>query len=348
MLRKLLRIWSWLIDGVTDAVIGCASKLAKRQSARLICGDNFAALRDDLGNEIGQITRLQGTVTVDPPDLSEKLKTVQLDVVVPAALVLHRKLNPLAAESVPFLDAFVRHQIERVTPWKAADVYFGVSTTKMVGKPPKIAVSVHAVARRLVDDAVAAARQLHPLRLRVLLPTHEDGLVAVTIDDDGEAQRAKMRAIVQAVTAGVVALLACRLAFFPAEMASVQTQTADIESQIEDQESALTALRGGTGHFAAADLVALRAARPRVVEILEVLSSALPDDDYLASIELSNDELHISGISTKTSDLVPTLEGSGRFRDVSFAEPITRVQSGDGNKFQLSMRVVAPSSMVPR
>ncbi len=63
----------------------------------------------------------------------------------------------------------------------------------------------------------------------------------------------------------------------------------------------------------------------------------------LCRLQISNGDVHISGISTKTSDLVPTLEGSGRFGDVSFVEPITRVQSGEGNKFHLSMRIVAPS-----
>jgi general secretion pathway protein L len=348
MIRKIVGFWSWFVGGLTDAAIGCASMLSKQQSVELVVANGQAVLREERGRKIGRITRLTQPIVADPPDLSERLKKARLDVVVPENLVLHRKLNPLSEESAPFMDAFVRHQIERVTPWKAADTYFGVSTTKMAGKPAKIGVSVHVVPRRLLEDVVTAARALHPARLRLVVPTQADGTVSVPIDDGAKAQRTKIRAIIQAATASIILLLVCRLALFPAQIATVQSQTADVDSQIEDQESALAASREGTGHFAAGDLLALRQARPRVVETLEDLSAALPDDDYLTSLQVSDDQLHVSGISTRTSDLVPALEGSGHFRDVSFVEPITRVQTGDGNKFHLLMRIVAPGKAMQR
>jgi general secretion pathway protein L len=346
MFRKIVELWSWFIDGLTDAAISFSAALRKRPSVEMVIGNGAAILREASGKKIGFVAHLARPVVLDPPDLPGRLAKAQLDILAPDALVVHRKLNPLSAESVPFLDAYVRHQIERVTPWKATDTYYGVSTTKIPGTPPKIGVAVHVVAQRLIADVIAAARELHPAQLRLVVPAVDAGTVAIPIDDADKAQRTKIRAFVQVATTSLILLSACRLAFFPAQIAAVQSQTADVDSQIDDEQSALSALRGGPGHFAAGDLLALRQARPLVVKTLEELSAALPDDDYLSSMQISNDDLHISGVSTKISDLVPALEGSGHFRDVSFVEPITRVQGGEGNKFHLSMRIVPPAKAV--
>lgn len=345
MFGKIAALWAWFIDGLTDAVITCVSIFSKQNTVELVIANKQAILRETSGKKICLIPQFNGPIITDITDLPKKLRQAQIDVIVPQSLVLHRALSSLSAESMPFLDAFVRHQIERVTPWKASDTYFGVSTNRMPGNPPKVAVSIHVVARSLVEQAINAARAFRPSRLILSLPTQSENRVAVSIDDSGNARRSKIRKIVQVAVAGLIILMVGRLALYPTEIAALQSQTADIESEIEDQQTALASLHGGAGHFGAADLIALRQLRPRIVETLENLSRALPDDDYLTSLQLSNDELHISGISTKTSDLVPALEGSGHFRDVSFAEPITRMQSGDGNKFHLSMRVVPPTKV---
>lgn len=341
MINKLTAFWTWFVDGLTDAMMIVVAKFAKGRSAELLMDGEQAILRETSGRKLGTVFRIDDAHVTEPPNLGETLEGVRLDVIVPEQLVLHRKLNPLAAESMPFLDAFVRHQIERVTPWRAADAYFAVSTSPMDGKPPKVAVTLHAVARRLIDQAISTARELKPARLRLLLPTQSGERAIVPVEDDANKQRATIRKVLQIAVVSALAVLIARLVFFPTQIASVESQTADLESAIADQEAALSELRGGSGHFGAADIIALRELHPRVVEILENLSAALPDADYLTSMQLSKDGLHVSGISDNPSDLVPSLEGSRHFRDVSFAEPITRVESGAGNRFHLSMVVVA-------
>jgi general secretion pathway protein L len=348
MIKQLTAFWSWLFDGLTDAAMIVAATFAKARSVELLVDGDRGILREPSGKKLGHVFRLDEMLVTEPPDLRATLQGIRLDVIVPERLVLHRNLNPLATESMPFLDTFVRHQIERVTPWRAADAYFAVSTSQMEGKPPKVAITLHAVARRLVNHAIVTAHEFEPGRLRLLLPTLGAEKAIVPINDDANAQRATVRKFLQIAVVSVIALLIARLAFYPTQIASVQSQTADLESEIEDQEATLSALRGGTGHFGAVDLIAIRQLHPRAVEILENLSVALPDDDYLTSMQLSNNGLHISGISNNPSDLVPSLEGSRHFREVSFAEPITRVESGAGNRFHLSMLVVTAAKGVKR
>jgi general secretion pathway protein L len=345
--QKIVALWHWFVEGLTDATIACAAALDRRRSVQLVLEREPPQLRERSGNEIGRI-RLDQPASTEPASLREKLAGAYLDVVVPSTLVLHRSLNSLPAESAPFLEAFVRHQIERITPWKVADAYFGTSTARIPGQPPRLAVTVHVVARCLLEDALTAARELKPARLRLLLPALEGESVVVSIDDDQKSRRTRARAIVRMAVVGLIALIACGVAFFPWQLATVQSETSEVESQIEDQRSALSALRSDSGHFNVKDILALRGARPRIVETLEAMSAALPDDDYLTSLHISGDDIHISGISTKTSDLVPALEGSGHFRDARFGEPITRMEKGDANRFDLSMHIVPPGKVASR
>jgi general secretion pathway protein L len=347
--RKIKVIWAWFLDGLTETVLACMDSISTRRSVQVVLDAKPPSLRDSSsGREIGRILGRGQPGVIEPADLRQKLAGALVDILVPESLVLHRNLNPIAAESAPFLDAFARHQIERVTPWKAADTYFGVSTTHLSGKPPRLAVSVHVVARRLLADILAVTRDLKPTRLRLVLPSPDRAGGVIVPLDEQKTRQARVRSIVQVAVLASFALIACRLAYFPWQMMSIQSDTADLEGRIADQEAALAALRNdGSDGFTAKNLAALRISRPRAVETLEALSAALPDDAYLVSFRLAGDELHVSGISRQTSDLVPALEGSKHFLNVSFPEATTRLQDGSANRFHLSMQVAPPKAGSP-
>jgi Tfp pilus assembly protein PilN len=130
-------------------------------------------------------------------------------------------------------------------------------------------------------------------------------------------------------------------------MISLRSETSGLEISIADQETALAALSADElGRFTAKNLAALRKKRPRAVETLEAMSAALPDDAYLVSFQLSADQLQIIGVAKEISKLVPALEGSKHFLDVSFAEATTRLEDGSANRFHLSMRVASSAQAV--
>jgi len=334
--EKIKAIWSWFLDGLTEAVIACADHMRTRRTIRLLLDTKPASLRDASGKELAQVRPPQ----IEPADARQKLKGVPIDIVVPESLVLRRDLNQISAESAPFVEAFARHQIERVTPWKAADTYFGVATTRLPGKPPKLAVSIHVVARRLIAEVVGSLSELNPVRLRLLLyrPDSPDPIIVPVTEQ--KSRQMRIRRMVQTFVLCSFFLIAARLVLLSWQITSLQSNTADIDAQIEDQREALaTAHTEKSAGFTGESLAAMRKARPRAVETLEAMSAALPDDAYLLSFQLVGDELHISGVSTQTSDLVPALEGSKRFVDVNFAAATTRLEDGSANRFHLAMRV---------
>jgi general secretion pathway protein L len=342
--RKIKAIWTWFMDGLTEAVIACVDFVSARRVIQIVLDSKPPSLRDPSGKEVGRILDREHPLLIEPVEIRQKLAGALIDIVVPHSFVLHRNLNPIAAESAPFLDAFARHHIERVTPWKAADTFFGISTTRLPGKPPRLAVSVHVIARRLLADILAGLNDLNPSRLRLLLPSTDLADAIIVPVNEQKTRQIRVRQTARIVVLASFLLIALRLAYFPWQIMSLQSETTEAETQIAEQKAALAALNsGGSGGFTAKDLVAMRERRPRAVETLEAMSAALPDDAYLVSFQLVADELHISGISRQTSDLVPALEGSKHFLDVSFAEATTRLQDGSANRYHPSMHVAPPT-----
>ena len=85
-----------------------------------------AAIHASDGTEIGRISANENTERFDPPSVGKQLTGATIEILVPISWLFRRKLAPVANESVPFLDAFARHQIERITPWREADVPSGL------------------------------------------------------------------------------------------------------------------------------------------------------------------------------------------------------------------------------
>ncbi len=320
--------------------MACMDFRSERQAVRVMLETKPPSLCDRSGKQIGQIYDLHNPAGIEPFDASSKLSRAFVDIEVPKSFVLHRDLNPIAIESAPFIDAFARHHIERITPWKSADTYFGVSTQRLEGAPQRLAVSVHVVARSLLADIIAFVNGLNPSRLRLLLPdTHSPEPIIVPVYDQNH-RRVAVRKTVQGAVIASFLLIGLRLLYFPWQLNSLDEETATVEHGITEIRSALAAqAHGSADGLTDGDLQTLRGKAPRAVEILENMSAALPDDAYLTSFHLGADQLNISGISARTSELVPALEKSRHFVDVSFAAATTRLEDGGGDRFHLSMRV---------
>jgi hypothetical protein len=76
-----------------------------------------------------------------------------IEIVVPAAAILERKLDPLPAESQPYVESVVQHQIDKIFPWRSSDVLYAISIQKR--DDAKIDVTVQATPRAPIASALA-------------------------------------------------------------------------------------------------------------------------------------------------------------------------------------------------
>ena len=344
MLNGLRNAWRWFVDGLVEAALWCAAGARRRRPVRMDVREGGASLVDAGGTPLGSLLFGGGAPAFAPDALGRRLAGAAVDVVVPPAWLTRRDLEPVAVASRPFLDAFVRHQIERVTPWRVGDTHYRIVERPLPEDAGRLAVAVVVVPRRLVAPALAALDAAKPGVVR--LRSAEDPETAITV---GGARPAALAA----ARRGVVGGLGCALLAVVSLVAVLQWQAGAVRDDIDGQDRVLAERKAVLARQrrasdpageAGAKLRALRDARPLAVGIIDALAKALPDSAHLTALAIDRDRVTVAGVSTDPSALVPALETSGAFAEVAFGAATTTAEAGAGDRFGLEMKALPPRS----
>ncbi len=346
MLSRLKDGWTWFVEGLVEAALWALDRARRAAPVRIELGGGEAAVMGADGVRLGRLTPGEGPALFEPADLPRRLAGAAVDVVVPPAWIARRDLDPVALASRPFLDAFVRHQIERVTPWRVGDTHYRILDRPMPDDPNRLAVAVAVVPKRLVARALAAVAPLHPRDLRLRGADDPAGLSAIAL---GAGRPLLAAALRRGVLGGLGALALATLGL----VGVLQWQAAQLRDDIDEQDRVLDARQAvlarerraaDPGGTAAAKLRALKAGRPEAVAVIDALSAALPDSAHLTALSIEGDHVTVAGVSGEPSALVPALETSGAFAAVAFGAATTRAESGGGDRFTLEMKALPSRS----
>jgi len=75
----------------------------------------------------------------------------------------------------------------------------------------------------------------------------------------------------------------------------------------------------------------------RALAVLKELSDLIPQDAHLTSVNMRQERITLEGLARSASELVPALDKSKLFRNVSFSSPTTKV--GDKERFTLTLEL---------
>ncbi|MCK9917164.1 PilN domain-containing protein [Microbacteriaceae bacterium K1510] len=335
------RAWQWFVDGLAEAVAASLDRFVRPPSYRIAVGDENI-VQDSAGCTLGRLAVAGESLQFEPQELAARLNHATVDIDLPAQWLWRRSLQPVGVQSAPYLDAFVQHHIERISPWRMGDVYYKIITCPLPDDPSRLAVDVAVVAKRFVAGTTSALERLGIAQVR-LVARGEDETIVIPIGAPENERRNRLRKYVKAGLAIVVLAITSWIAITGWQADAIEEEIAGLNRQISTRKAALNAAkRAGQESDAAAKLHALRAAQAPTVEVIDLLSVTLPDHAYLTMLEIEKSRLRISGISNRSSELVPALEGSRRFTDVRFSAATTRVESGSADRFHLEMQVGAP------
>jgi general secretion pathway protein L len=85
-------------------------------------------------------------------------------------------------------------------------------------------------------------------------------------------------------------------------------------------------------------MLRLRQQSPSVVAVWQELTKVLPDHSWIQQLSFDGEFFQIEGVSMDAEKLVPLLEESKLFQDVTFTAPVTQSTSGSGQRFAVRMR----------
>jgi general secretion pathway protein L len=291
-----------------------------------------------------------GHLNALPASVREQTRGGIVEIVVPPSAILHRALDVLPAESLPYLETVVRHQMETSFPWRADDVLYSTGIEKRADG--KLDVSVHATSRSAVASSLAAAEALGADEIYVTddgegdANAHRTGiLAAIGLEKKARSHRLQLIACYAAVA--LLVLVGCVIGWTTFAGWSLSSEVANLDRDIADRRAILKRAMDAIGTGDNGSLEAKKKLAPAAVVVLDELSALLPGNTYLTDLTLEAGRLRISGVSANAAELVPLLEGSGHFKNAAFYAPATRLAGGTSDRFSIEATLTPVPPVTP-
>jgi general secretion pathway protein L len=343
------KAFNWWVDGLAAALLGLQRRMRRQPRFRLDQTTWPPVLKP-----LDRSGRASGSIAVPDPlsagflsQIRRRTRGSVLEIVVPGAAVMERRLDPLPRESEPYVESVIEHQLETLFPWSAKDILHA----KIVEKrgDGKIDVTVRATSRPPIDPAlsIAAACEASQVVLVGSTGAGQADLAPIPVFLGKETSAERARAVARYAIAALLVGAVCVIGWTSFTHWSAAAELAALERTIADRRALLmraSASRGDTGRDG---LEARRLQGVPAVLVIERLSELLPDDTYLTDLTVDGERVRLSGVTGQAADLVPLLEKSGYFRNASFYAPTTRMAGKATDRFSIEAVIIPAQGTRP-
>ncbi|MBK8182869.1 MAG: PilN domain-containing protein [Candidatus Competibacteraceae bacterium] len=335
--------WRWWREGLLAWLPADVRQWLAGSSRRLVIladGGELMLLREE-GDQTQELERLDA-VTPDWGVVAAWFKSEkpsQLVLRFPADQTLRKTLSlPLAAEKN--LRQVAGFEMDRLTPFTAAQVYYDVSVVERQPADRRLHVKLTALPRVGVDP--------------ILTQLQQRGLQLDTLDVVGGApdlnllpvEQRKRRGVWEQRLLGVLIIAALLLVATAAILPIWQQRMLVIETmakvnRLQQGANQVLNLREQLDRTLESSKVLAqqkRTTQPRV-SVLQELTAILPDDTWLERLQIKGDTVQIIGQSAKASALVGIVESSDLLSNASFISPVTIDSRTNKERFSLGARI---------
>ena len=275
----------------------------------------------------------------DASTLSPFLSHARVELVLLPHRFLFRPLY-LPRRAADFLHGIVLAQIDRLTPWSAAEAAFGCQpSTDVSGE--RMLVTVAATARNALSPYVNAIRGLGVDAIAISTPAPEGGASTIKVLEQkivGALEASRLRRMLTVLIVALALICGASIIFSSIAGSNFEARRAEIDHRIAQRRAALHP--GGDANSAAAQALEQRKRdTPSTVIVYEELSRILPDDAYLTEMRIQGDKVQIVGLAHDAPLLIHLLEQSPHFTKATFFAPTTRLPSESGQHFFIEAHI---------
>ncbi|VIO78030.1 hypothetical protein CI1B_72140 [Bradyrhizobium ivorense] len=344
--RRWFEQW---IGGVAIAVDGAAGRFARRRSIELdenVDGTftaRLAASKD--GSSAAPLSFRLDHEAPQPPlpaDWKAAFDGSRIEVRLQSDQIVSRLID-FPSQAADFLDGMIRAQVDRLTPWTAADAVFGWSPPQPAAND-RIEVAFCATSAAKVDPLLRLARTLNAASVAVSAQAvGGDGApLQVTLLDrplrglaGPRVPRLLSIGLISAATAAAACLL---LNIYLGGW--LQSQQEDLQQRISQRRAALRI--GADGETSGLGLLAKRKqTTPSSVMVLEALSRVLPDTTYVTELRIEGNKVQVVGMTQDAPSLIRLLEQSPQFTRAMFFAPTTHAANEPAERFHVEANITA-------
>jgi general secretion pathway protein L len=348
LVREIAEGCSRWLECVAAAIVALRGRFVAARTMRLVEGADgvFAVLPAEGAPAQGEAERVRivdGKVVGSlPAALESKMAASRLEVILQPARFVFRPLE-LPRRAGEFLDGIVRAQIDRLTPWPAADAAFGWSNPSNIAND-RIVVTVAATARALITPLVQAlaGRGADSIVVSTIAPGDGAGGAAIKVFEQkarGALEIRRLRGALGGLLVGAGLLAGAAIGADVVIGGSLQARQDDVASRIAGRRATMRASLDARHDSVLAGLERRKHATPSSVIVLEALSQIFPDHTYVTELRIVGDKMQVVGVTRDAPSLIRLIEQSSYFTGATFFAPTTRSPSQAGENFHIEAQI---------
>lgn len=272
-----------------------------------------------------------------PPEWATVMRGASVELTLQPSRFVFRPLE-LPGKAAEFLDGIIRSQIDRLTPWSAADVVFHWTPPHGIADD-HIALTVVATARAAAASLAQIFLDMGAAGVEMSPASSSERVVVYDRRVGGVAKSGRLRIALVAVlaTTSVVAMLSAGIGGFVTD--SYDSDLQQTQRRIAERRAIARGIQDGSGRSPLDLLVRRKQTLPSAVLVMEELSAILPDHTYTTEIRIEGDKLQITGLTQDAPSLIQILEQSPQFVSAGFFAPTTRAASEQRERFHIEVRI---------
>jgi general secretion pathway protein L len=343
--QVFVEAWSRWIDRVAAVIVDIIETFRARRLFQLVeQKDGSFVLHGNTGFEpsVAPFRIVEGRADASvSAKLTEILRGAQVDLLLQPSRFMVRVLE-LPRRASDFLDGIVRAQIDRLTPWSAANAAFGWHPSTQASNE-KIVVTIAATSRLSIAPLINAAAALGAdlIAVSAVLQEPLPDAAAIKICEQKVAQQLglrRIRRVLKGFIAAAGAVCAASIIANSVIGGMIEARRDELTNRISERRAAMQ-----SGHDRASDAVLelerRKHATPSSAIIIEALSRILPDDTYLTELRILGDKLQIVGVSKDAPSLIRLIEQTRHFSRAAFFAPTTRTPTETGEHFSIEAHI---------
>jgi general secretion pathway protein L len=328
--------WHW-IDAAAATIVAIVARLTSSRLVRVVEQPDGSLICE--GEKL--TVAGEGLVEPLPPKVLARLRKARIELMLLPERFVFRPLE-LPQRANEFLGGIVRAQIDRLTPWSAAEAAFGWTAPKEI-TGDRMIVTVVATSRALIAPLVASLSAHGPKTVHaVTRPPDIPDAAPVGVWDYAVGGTIDLRRVRFALASVLLVMVLAAVGSVGALLVigdDLDAQRFEISRRIADRRASALIGREGLGSTALAALDRRKREVPSSVIVIEALSQILPDHTYLTELRIIGDRLQIVGVSRDAPALIRLIEQSSHFTRATFFAPTTRSPGEPGEHFNIEARI---------
>jgi general secretion pathway protein L len=295
--------------------------------------------------------RVLGSVDTDAPDHDQRLGDLLKQAKRRGRSVTVRlsdelglcKVLDLPSAAKDDLDQVLRFEMDRLTPFRADEVYFAHRILGSDARTRRLSVELQLAPKREIERVLQAARRFGLAPARIELARGAAGGHTLNLLS-GESSRGTREDRLSGALAVLALILAIGAVAIPLQRqrATVAALEANVAAARAEAEESL-AMRDRLGALArsAQFLQADKSRQAMVVQVLDELTRLVPDQAYLLQFDLRDQTVELHGFASTASELIGLLEQSPLFKAPQFRSPVTQDPRSGTERFHISVELTS-------